>query len=369
MQYNIKIKANDGEFSLNSQDKDIIAREMDLYFSYFFGASKEFESKIKKVEINNSNVKSIEEVEEIEEVEKAEPIEEASQTPTIIEEPVETPTVAKNEINIVSEVEEVKKAEEKPTEIAKEEIKFQDIKEETVTNLDDVLVFKDENKEIQEEKPKYESIPTEEINIEDLMLSDEIVEIPTEAQETIIKEENDPNQDELENIFNTQVSTPTEIFEEKNEPSILDNFKYPEPTILTQEKTYNIPEYELEKEVKAKENIINLEEKIINEKPQEPKVDSNSHDFKDFIKNFDSEKTIDDFLICSYYIKNIADIESFTMKSINAKLFRATGRIAGMSILNELLQKEFLKVVNDSDIKQYCITEKGEQYFLGELQK
>ena len=36
-------------------------------------------------------------------------------------------------------------------------------------------------------------------------------------------------------------------------------------------KTYNIPEYELEKEVKAKENIINLEEKIINEKPQEPK--------------------------------------------------------------------------------------------------
>ena len=74
-------------------------------------------------------------------------------------------------------------------------------------------------------------------------------------------------------------------------------------------------------------------------------------------------------MICSYYIKNIADIESFTMKSINAKLFRATGRIAGMSILNELLQKEFLKVVNDSDIKQYCITEKGEQYFLGELQK
>ena len=36
-------------------------------------------------------------------------------------------------------------------------------------------------------------------------------------------------------------------------------------------------------------------EKIINEKPQEPKVDSNSHDFKDFIKNFDSKKTIDDF--------------------------------------------------------------------------
>ena len=36
VQYNIKIKANDGEFSLNSQDKDIIAREMDLYFSYFF---------------------------------------------------------------------------------------------------------------------------------------------------------------------------------------------------------------------------------------------------------------------------------------------------------------------------------------------
>ena len=335
MQYNIKIKSNDSEFSLNSQDRDIIAREMDLYFSFFFGASKEFESKIKKVEIKDSNVKSIEEIEK-----PKEKLDKINQH--ITEEPVDTP-IAKEKEEIITEDVEQNNTEE-------------------IKDINDILVLNDTNKN-EESKVKYEDIPTEEISIEDLMLSDETLDIPTTTENVSFKNEKDPKQSELEDIFNSDVSeteisaTPTELefIEQKNEPSILDNFEYPEPTILTQEKIYNIPEYDLEKEIKAKENIINLEEKIINEKPAEAPT-GETHDFKDFIKNFDSQKTIDDFLICSYYIKNIADIESFTMKSINAKLFRATGRIAGMSILNELLQKEFLKVVNDSDIKQYCIT-------------
>ena len=64
MYYNIKIKSKDSEFTLDSNNKAVIQREMDIYFAHIFNASEEFKSKIKKVEITNENVKSIIEVEE-----------------------------------------------------------------------------------------------------------------------------------------------------------------------------------------------------------------------------------------------------------------------------------------------------------------
>ena len=60
MYYNIKIKSQNSEFILESNDKDITQREMDLYFAQIYGASEEFRSKIKKIEIKSSNLKSIE---------------------------------------------------------------------------------------------------------------------------------------------------------------------------------------------------------------------------------------------------------------------------------------------------------------------
>ena len=51
MFYIIKIKTNDDEYSLESYNKEIIQREMDLYFDSFFGASREFKEKIPKVSI------------------------------------------------------------------------------------------------------------------------------------------------------------------------------------------------------------------------------------------------------------------------------------------------------------------------------
>ena len=61
MFYNIKIKTNGSEFALESQNKEITEREMDLYFAKFFGASEEFISKIKEVKISASNLLSINE--------------------------------------------------------------------------------------------------------------------------------------------------------------------------------------------------------------------------------------------------------------------------------------------------------------------
>ena len=65
MYYNIKIKSQKSEFILESNDKNVTQREMDIYFAYIFNASEEFKSKIKKVEINNTNLKSIEEIEKL----------------------------------------------------------------------------------------------------------------------------------------------------------------------------------------------------------------------------------------------------------------------------------------------------------------
>ena len=65
MYYNIKIKSQKSEFILESNDKNVTQREMDIYFAYIFNASEEFKSKIKKVEINNTNLKSIDEIEKL----------------------------------------------------------------------------------------------------------------------------------------------------------------------------------------------------------------------------------------------------------------------------------------------------------------
>ena len=65
MYYNIKIKSQKSEFILESNDKLVTQREMDIYFAYIFNASEEFVSKIKKVKIVNENLKSIEEIEEL----------------------------------------------------------------------------------------------------------------------------------------------------------------------------------------------------------------------------------------------------------------------------------------------------------------
>ena len=63
MYYNIKIKSNGSEFSLESNNKEVTQREMDMYFAHIFDVSESFKSQIKKIEINNANVKSIEEIE------------------------------------------------------------------------------------------------------------------------------------------------------------------------------------------------------------------------------------------------------------------------------------------------------------------
>ena len=107
MYYNIKIKSEGSEFSLNSSNKEITQREMDIYFACIFNASNEFKSRIKKIEINNDSVKSINELEIINNKNNAASIEDSpvqnhDKTPQIIAIESQEQTEATQNENIVS---------------------------------------------------------------------------------------------------------------------------------------------------------------------------------------------------------------------------------------------------------------------------
>ncbi|MBR1616786.1 hypothetical protein IJ670_01400 [bacterium] len=89
--------------------------------------------------------------------------------------------------------------------------------------------------------------------------------------------------------------------------------------------------------------------------------------FKDFLRNYNVKDIRSEFLICAFYIKNVLAQNSFTMKSINSKLFHAAGRIADTSILDELIKRNFIKPVFSDTFKQYTITELGEKHILNKL--
>ena len=74
------------------------------------------------------------------------------------------------------------------------------------------------------------------------------------------------------------------------------------------------------------------------------------------------------FLVCAFYIKNILKQENFTMKSINSKLFQATGMIADLAVVDDLVSKAYIRVIESEDSKKYCITPDGEGFFVQRFQ-
>ena len=62
MFYNIRIKSSGSEFSLESSDKEIMQREIDIYFARFLGINNPYENE-NKIRTKNYNLKSIYDVE------------------------------------------------------------------------------------------------------------------------------------------------------------------------------------------------------------------------------------------------------------------------------------------------------------------
>ena len=196
------------------------------------------------------------------------------------------------------------------------------------------------------------------------------------------KEEIEPATPVFEKSFNgedfaTQIlsETPTKafVFEEIKDDKT--PYEIPSENLysITSEKT-EAPsatprEINLEENTQKKSDIETKEENTEAQTSKKETLKKDVHDFGDFLANFEHSKIADEFLICAYYVKNISQNESFTMKGINAKIFRATGKIAGMSILNELIEKKLIALVEDLDIKKYSITDLGEEYFMNNFQK
>ena len=147
MYYNIKIKSNGSEFSLESNNKEITQREMDMYFACIFDVSEEFKSKIKKVEVTNQNVKSIQEIEKIEqktEIKNENTTKEQEDKKSYFVKPQEvfefkneSITEPKEEPSQIIEIKNEKQEEQKPS----SEIKFQN--ETKIINIKDDISLKD----------------------------------------------------------------------------------------------------------------------------------------------------------------------------------------------------------------------------------
>ena len=131
MFYNIKIKADGSEFILESSNKEITQREMDIYFSRIFDVSEEFKSQIKDVEVKSQNVISINEFDKHTQNEQAPAVKENFET-KIEPQPV---------------VEEIKN--EEPVETVKKIVIQEPIKAQNdcvVEAMDNELVFETEEK-------------------------------------------------------------------------------------------------------------------------------------------------------------------------------------------------------------------------------
>lgn len=103
--------------------------------------------------------------------------------------------------------------------------------------------------------------------------------------------------------------------------------------------------------------------------PQEKFNPMEPIDFSSFLSIFQPASINDEFLICAYYLKNIANEQSFTMKSLNAKLFKALGKIAGISVLEDLIELGLIEKLQYDEMNSYVISPDGEKYFEDKFQR
>ena len=126
---------------------------------------------------------------------------------------------------------------------------------------------------------------------------------------------------------------------------------------------------EVESELKAENTLENNESVKTMTETQVEKLDvSTTDDFKLFYSQYNSAELFDNFVICAYFIKNNLKQQEFTIKFLNSKLFQATGKIADLSIVDQLIANELLMTFETEDSRKYCITSSGEEYFIKKFQ-
>jgi len=404
--YNIKIKSKGSEFILESADKSVTQREMDLYFAGIFDVSEEFKANIKKVVVVNENLKSINEVEKVNN-EPKKPNEFVSKPAE--EEKIET-------VKFVSE------QNDKPDVLElfyktplQEEVKEPEIQTEPVVEKDNSQfnfrqneIIPKEEVEVAEESSKLENTVKQ---VEELCEQESIEEVKEEPVKEHTKEplysfddnvndyfkavEQEAKKEEVQLSYVLQLNDDIpqgdnfllEMPKNKNEiDDLIDRAQ--EKMDLTDDgidinsiispsskKEQNIEKIETENTISAIKNDIHNDENQIkvdaifgnNLNQVENTMQSNNNtqvlDFKPFLAGYNCKNLQDEFIVCAYFIKHTLKQQSFTIKFINSKLFQATSRIANMSIVDEMVMKEYIGVVDYETPKTYSITAQGEIYF------
>lgn len=411
MFYYIKIKSSGSEFILESSDKEVTQREMDLYFAGIFDVSEEFKSSIKKIEIINQNVKSINDFEKhfdktepsyVSEsfennFEQQKPQEELStvvfqndsneienqtqdiyenieaQSPEIIEEQAQNnvsdenvfqeipnETIEYNEIISQIEAQEVvSQIEPKENQAAKKYI------EENNSNI----IHRPEIKEVvKDEINDYFTANATEDNQNNQQMTSYVDDIPEGANQFIQLETKKSEIDELISLAQSKLEladTTIDVGE------ILANANINEDADDTSNKANEEDQNIMSIDDAGKndyrqtmlEDIFNVQKNDTQIQRQTMPENVPPLDFKPFLTSYPCETLQDEFLVCAYFIKHALKQPNFTIKFINSKLFQATGKIVDMSIIDEMVMKEYIKIMDYETPKTYCITAQGEIHF------
>lgn len=483
MYYNIKIKSNGSEYSLETDDKNVTQREVDIYFAEVCGASEDFKSNIRKIKVVNKNVKSIDEIEKPT-ICDIEPFSEVSETiqqeissinefqePTSEVEPFKvediSPYPEKKEYKPILNIKEKPKTQENDFSTIKfqnsspqeELISIHKTLEAAQSSYDDILMAYKE-KEIEKHQEEISEVqPTQELeaqtNEAPVPVDEQIINSNT-TFEDFSQNKKDLTFEEVSEALETtstyyseptteEIQTPTETTKEDYaiaQDVIIETTKAPSEA-LKEEVTATISETpkaqneidELINLAQRKLDLVDTNEKIEsilfpNGKPQatEPKIAYGSHeeqkeayttnnqaklddifnlqkldtpeenystptqpqvslaelevslapkaeekampmlDFKPFLTGCNCQSLYDEFVVCAYFIKHVLKQPNFTIKFINSKLFQATGKLADMAVIDEMVLREYIRIVDVETPKTYCITAEGEIQFVS-LQK
>ena len=450
MYYNIKIITQDSEFGLESGDRAIIEREMDIYFARIFGASAEFVSKIKPVVINNPKVKSISEIDRPSVSQSTKQVQQQTVAPQSAElKKIEKPKAEENNAinqtintyntvlptaDTTQEKSDTQADSTANTAVLEKEIYsqlnniFSEMIEPDITAVNsDINYNKNVSDDFKIEMPKQEELENEaealyrelqvqveeqkrqentlnftseslegvekiveenntQLNNADANTINKIEELPEKAEEEITEESTPETEivyeDTKDEVIteNTEQKTDESSFENnENNDSNYDVFDSQNEQVADLSENQNNPNDDFMNDY----NAINLTEEITghmlhtpdDSKNKESKedTDTNSQEqapvlsFNKFLSGFMTDEIHDEFLICCAYIKNVLNQDTFTIKYINSKLFQTTGKIADTTILDDLVKKEYIRVVSANECTLYSIAPKGEEYLANKL--
>lgn len=343
MYYNITIRTLDSEFSLKSQNRSIIEREMDAYFAYFFDASEEFISKIKKVEINKENLVSIDEIDK----------------PDINEQRIDKQTA--NELSTNEQATDAQSANEQS--VNESNTNETNVNESSVNepnanepNTNEPNV----NEQIVNEPGNNNKPSTNESGFNEQLTESTAIELcddksSVEEQEIEYYESSqdfDSSYDDLNEPSKEAelISRAAQFKEDKHESKADADNEVKEALVFKNEPLYE----KTGPALKFADYVFTNEPA-----PQPPQ----KVDFNLFLKGFIISDISNQFIACVFYIKNILNQQGASLKVINGYLIKAAGNIADMSVVSDLINKNFISYRELDGAKKYYITTVGEEYF------